>query len=220
MASLNDALIRWIRRQRINIEEKRKMKNHICKLGLIASLVMSVTTVAHASTNADITFHGDINKATCDVSVQGGKKDVDIGSFTKDDFPTKNTTVGGSDVVLDFGNCSGEDLATGGQMMMKASTAANQSSILTTNDLWGTDDSAKTNVGIKLQATNYTGTATALTPNSNTIALMDAVTDTKPANGLTIKPVTINAKMESIADKADIKAGTVTSAVTFSAVYN
>lgn len=189
------------------------MKKQVLGLSMLASLVMGMAGMAHASQSATITFTGDIAKATCDVSVNGSGN-IPLGSFVPTQF-TVNQPLKDSEktTTLAFGNCDGAEIAAGDSIDLKAEPTENAPAF-TTAGLFGDGASANTNVGVSLKASVDGKAAVDLKPDEPlAIFTADAAT---PAASAVIDPVVLTAALQSIATP---KPGAVKSTVVFSAVY-
>lgn len=198
------------------------MKKQVLGLSLLASLVMGMTGVAHAAGEksagtATVTFIGSVDKGTCDVTLEGGGL-VNIGEFSATDFTTLGTKLGGETVTLDFGNCKGDALTTGGNIYLKAIAADNNSN-LTTQGLFGDASTNYTDVAVNLTAaTEGNETAQPLKPGREGEVVIYTADADEPAASAVVSPAIITAALQSTVAKP--KAGDIKSTVVFSAAYN
>lgn len=198
------------------------MKKTFLKMGLAAGVTLALVSGAQAANNATVNFKGQITPTTCDVTVSG-LGDVDLGTWTKDDFDANKgavLTASRKNTTLAFNNCRGDDIPKGKYMVLKAESA-DLSAQLANDGLWGDTASGATGVGIALNwKSGPDMTGKALTSKENTIQITDVNTTsaTKPSD-LVIKPVTVEAALQSTAKSSALQAGNIRASLVFSAVY-
>lgn len=79
-------------------------KNALAAVLFAGVSVMSTNAVAGAS--SEVLLQGFITNTTCDVTVNGGKSSLNIGTFKVADFSTVNTPVGSVPLSVSLRNCS------------------------------------------------------------------------------------------------------------------
>ncbi|WP_048797158.1 MULTISPECIES: fimbrial protein [Serratia] len=186
------------------------MNKHIINLGLLASLVMGATGVAHAANTINIT--GEVASTTCDIALDGGDKPVDLGTALASKFKDINTISNEKSFTLNFSGCETDDASRLNKLALKVS-GSDTVPTLKAQGLFG--DSATYNTGVAISLTD--ADQNTLSSAGSEVPLKAHSEGSEGQASVTVDPVVLTAAMKSF---SKAKEGKLKAAVELAIGYN